>query len=92
MGVFDHLVILQRMAFALLLGFTLVAFISTIYLSGRGHQSHYDGEGIEPVRDYGGWVKEGSGRVPIFLKLWIIAIVAWSLAFTGIVIHHGYWY
>ncbi|HEY8055345.1 MAG TPA: hypothetical protein VIE13_05485 [Terriglobales bacterium] len=92
MGQFDHLVILQRMAFALLLGFTLVAFVSLIYLSGRGRQSYYDGEGIEPVHDYAGWVKEGSGRVPIYLKLWMIAIAAWAVAITGIVIHHGFWY
>ncbi|MGH9472569.1 MAG: hypothetical protein ACRD1M_07480 [Terriglobales bacterium] len=92
MGMFDHLLVLQRAAIALLLGFTLVGFIALAFLSGRGRQSHYDGRGIEPLEDHAGWIKEGHGRVPIFLKLWMVAIVGWCIALTGIVIYHGYWY
>lgn len=89
---FDHMVVLHRMAFAILLGFTFVSFVCLIFLSGRGEVSHYDGGGIEPIQDHAGWVKEGSGRVPIFLKLWMVAIASWAVAITGIVIYHGFWY
>jgi len=92
MGSFDHLLVLQRFALAVLLGFTLVSFVCLIFLSGRGKHSHYDGNAIEPLDDFGGWVKEGRGRVPLFLKLWMIAIAAFAVAITGIVIYHGYWY
>ncbi|MGH9394192.1 MAG: hypothetical protein ACRD1E_08485 [Terriglobales bacterium] len=89
---FDHLLVLHRFALAVLLGFTLVSFVCLIFLSGRGKHSHYDGHGIGPLESYGDWVKEGRGPVPLFLKLWIIAIAAWAVAITGIVIYHGYWY
>ncbi|MGH9467974.1 MAG: hypothetical protein ACRD1Y_11530 [Terriglobales bacterium] len=92
MGQISHLIIIQRAALILLLGFALAGFFCLIYLSGRGKHSHYDGNPIRPVHDYGGWVKEGSGRVPLFLKLWIIAIASWCVVITAIVIHHGYWY
>ncbi|TAN21655.1 MAG: hypothetical protein EPN33_11150 [Acidobacteria bacterium] len=92
MGQFSHLIIIQRGAFAVLLGFALASFVCLIFLSGRGEHGHYDGKGIEPLHDYGGWLQEGSGRVPIYLKIWILAIVAWAITFTAIVIHHGYWY
>ncbi|MGH9413637.1 MAG: hypothetical protein ACRD0Y_07835 [Terriglobales bacterium] len=92
MGQITHLIVIQRAALILLLGFALAGFVCLIYLSGRGKHSHYDGKPIEPVHEYGGWLKEGSGRVPLFLKIWIIAIAAWAIAFTALVIHHGYWY
>jgi len=92
MGMLDHLVILQRLALALLLGFSLVGFVVLAYLSGRGKADHYDGEGVGPFESYGNWVKEGQGRVPLFLKLWIVAIIAFAVSMTGIVIHHGFRY
>ncbi|HWG36980.1 MAG TPA: hypothetical protein VN690_04615 [Terriglobales bacterium] len=92
MGMFDQLVGTERVALALLLGFALVVFVILAYLSGRGKHSHYDGQGIEPIESYGAWVKEASGRVPLFLKLWIVAVIGIALALTGIVIRHGYWY
>ncbi|MGH9476259.1 MAG: hypothetical protein ACRD1C_07990 [Terriglobales bacterium] len=92
MGQISHLIVIQRAAFAILLGFTFAGFFCLIFLSGRGKHSHYDGNGIQPVHDYADWVKEGSGQVPIFLKLWIAAIAAWCVAITAIVASHGYWY
>lgn len=92
MGMLDHLVILQRIALALLLGFSLAAFVCLIFLSGRGKHSHYDGQAIGPPEDYAGWVQEGSGRVPLFLKLWIFGVIAMTVAMTGKVIYHGFWY
>ncbi|MGH9486904.1 MAG: hypothetical protein ACRD04_04860 [Terriglobales bacterium] len=92
MGQITHLIIIQRGALVLLLGFALAGFVCLIYLSGRGAKSHYNGRPVEPVHSYAGWVREGSGRVPIALKLWIIAIAAWAVTMTAIVIHHGYWY
>lgn len=92
MNMFDHLVVLQRVALALLLGFSLVAFVCLAYLSGRGKHSRYDGAGIPPIENYGGWVGEGQGRVPLFLKLWIFGIIAVTVALTGKVIYHGFWY
>jgi len=92
MGMFSHLVMIHREAFALLLGFTLAAFVCLIFMAGRGKFNRYDGTGIEPIDNYGDWVTEGHGRVPLFLKLWMIAILGVALSLTGIVIYHGYRY
>lgn len=92
MGVIDHLVIIHRIAFAILLGFATAAFFCVIFLSGRGHHGHYTGDGIGPIQTYGDWVKEGQGQVPLFLKLWIALLVGICVSLTGIVIYHGYRY
>lgn len=92
MGMLDHLVILQRIALCLFLGFSLVAFVSLIFLSGRGKHSHYDGTAVGEPENYAGWVQEGWGRVPLFLKLWIFAIICMTVALTGKVVYHGFWY
>lgn len=92
MGMFTHLVIIQHVAFALLLGFALVALVCLAYLSGRGEHNHYDGQGIGPFEHYGNWVREGQGPVPLFLKVWIVFIVGCAITMTGIVIHHGFRY
>lgn len=92
MGQITHLVVMQRIALVLLLGFSLVSFVCLIFLSGRGRQSHYDGEPIPPIENYGNWVREGHGRVPLFLKMWMFAVAGIAVALTGIVIYHGYRY
>lgn len=92
MGQISHLIVIQRAALVLLLGFALAVFFCLLFLSGRGRHSHYDGDGVKPIHDWAGWLQEGSGRVPIFLKIWMIAIAAWCIAMTAIVIHHGFWY
>jgi hypothetical protein len=93
MGYFTHLVEIQNLAFAIFLGFTLVSFFALIFLAGRGHHGHYDGTNpYPPIESYGNWVREGQGPVPLFLKLWIVAIASFALALTGIVIYHGYRY
>lgn len=93
MGFFDQLVNLHHAAIAVGLGFALTALVCLFYLSGRGRHGHYDGvESQPPIHDFGGWVREASGFVPLGLKLWIIAIVAWAITMVGIVFHHGYRY
>ncbi len=93
MGWLDRLTQIQHLALAVLLGFALVAMAALAFLSGRGGKEAYDPEHPRgPIEHYGGWIREARGTVPLFMKVWIVAVASWAIALTGIVIWHGYRY
>lgn len=92
MGMFDHLVNLQHAAVAVLFGSMLTVLVTLFFLSGRGKHGYDGTESRPPISNYGDWIQEANGYVPVALKLWIIGIATWAVTMTGIVIHHGFFY
>lgn len=93
MGMFDWLINIHHLALGVFLGFATVAFVCLAFLAGRSRQDYYDADHPwGPLENYADWARAGHAPVPLFLRFWIVAIVATCVILTAVVIHHGYYY